>query len=252
MIARLHHHKTGERDLHIYVPPSYEQSRQQRYPVVYVHDQGELVMGCFNTLEHLFLSRQLPELIFVGIGTENRIDDYTPWPAEALMESAPSFGGKGRDYLQELTEQIKPEIDARYRTLVEREHTALLGCSLGGLISVYAAYEYADRFGNIGAISASFWYEGMLDFIQTRSLPPLQPKLYSYVGLLEGVYKTNLQKNMVPNTMAVHEHWKKQGWAKERLKLEVHPQGTHDHHFFIQQFLSALHWFFGGRETVIA
>src|SRR5690606_33980603 len=151
----------------------------------------------------------------------NRNDEYTPWPAKALIESAPSFGGKGRDYLRELVEWVKPEVDAKYRTLKSSDHTALLGCSFGGLISVYAAYERPDVFGFIGAISASFWYEGMLGFIRSHSLPDPQPKLYSYVGLLEGVYKTNLQKNMVPNTMAIHEHWQAKGWATERLKLTV-------------------------------
>lgn len=249
MNARLHRHQVGGRELHVYLPPSYSSS-SRRYPVVYIHDFGDIVQSCFNTLEHRQVTGRLPELIFVGIGTANRNDDYTPWPADSLIKSASPFRGKGSSYLRELVETIKPEIDGFYRTLHQPEHTALLGCSLGGLISVYAAYEYPGVFGQVAAISASFWYEGMLEYIRSRPLPSPQPKLFSYVGLLEGVYKTNLQKTMVPHTMAVHKHWQDKGWGKGLLKLEVNPDGTHDSLFFLHNFLAALDWFFAGEEAV--
>lgn len=67
-------------------------------------------------------------------------------------------GGRGPDYARFLSEELKPYIDATYRTLPEREQTAVLGSSLGGLISLYLGRFAGDMFGNVGAMSPSLWW----------------------------------------------------------------------------------------------
>jgi predicted alpha/beta superfamily hydrolase len=45
---------------------------------------------------------------------------------------------------------LKPYVDANYRTLPQRDYTAIAGSSMGGLISFYAGMKYQDAFSKIG------------------------------------------------------------------------------------------------------
>ncbi|THF84546.1 alpha/beta hydrolase [Cohnella fermenti] len=249
-MIRSRKHTAAGRELLVYVPPSYENSAEARYPVVYVHDGGELFHACFNQIEHRFRQGSLPELIVVGVVSPNRNRDYTPWPAESLVPGYPPFLGEGRAYVDELADVVKPFIDASYRTKPEAEQTAAIGGSFGGLISLFAGYWRSDAFGRLGLLSASFWYEGVLDYV--REHPPLDEKLkvYMSVGDCEGIYKANAQLNMVPYTRQAYKAWTgKTGSGSERLRFEVTPGGTHDLHCMAQHFPEALEWLFGERPV---
>ncbi|MBW4082230.1 alpha/beta hydrolase [Paenibacillus sp. S150] len=232
------------RRLMIYLPRSYG-TEGRKYPVVYLQDEGSVMRQTTNYLEHLSITGELPELIFVGIATPDRNHEYTPWPRAAATPGSPDFGGGGSGYLKELVEVIKPYIDRHYATLPGRADTGLIGYSLGGLISMYAYYLYPDIFGRIGLLSASFWYEGMLEYMRTRVATPCGPQLYMYVGELEGLYKTNVQKQMVPSTRKAHRLLKEQGLSEQVLRFDTDRQGTHDSVFFSRQLPAALKWLFG-------
>ena len=63
---------------------------------------------------------------------------------------------------QEITQrlrELKPAVDRMLRTMPGREHTAILGSSLGGLISAYAGVKRPDTFGLVGAMSPSTWWD---------------------------------------------------------------------------------------------
>ena len=47
-----------------------------------------------------YLSDLSQSVILVGLIPENRLDDFTPWKADALKEGAPDFGGKVDQYHQ--------------------------------------------------------------------------------------------------------------------------------------------------------
>ena len=55
---------------------------------------------------------------------------------------------------------MKAFIDGRYRTLPDRRHTAVIGASMGGLISLSMAREHHKRFSLCGAVSPSLWWGG--------------------------------------------------------------------------------------------
>lgn len=230
-----------ERELILYLPPSYEES-DRSYPVAYVHDEGDLFTDCLNYLDHLFAAGQLDEVILVGIFSKNRNREYTPWPAKPLVENSPPFGGDGRVYVDEIVDVIKAYIDREYRTLAEPEHTAIVGGSFGGLISMFAGYWRPETFGRIGMLSASLWYEGVMDYITQQGPLPAGLKVYMSIGQLEGVYKKNAQKNMFPNNVEAHRYWSEQGVTPGRLHLAVDPDGTHDPIFMAKRFPDALQW----------
>lgn len=236
------------RELVIYLPPSYE-AENRRFPVVYLQDEGNVMKHTLNYLEHLFNTKQLPELIFVGIKPHDRNHDYTPWPALAVMTGAASFGGGGQNYLNELVQHIKPFVDTKYLSLSEPEHTGIIGYSLGGLISLYACYQYPEVFGRIGLLSASFWYEGMIEYMRTEPIERSGHRIYMYVGALEGLYKHNIQKGMVEQTHKAFAVLQDQGFNETEMKFEFDSNGTHDNVFFSQRFPVALRWLFGAEAS---
>jgi predicted alpha/beta superfamily hydrolase len=233
----------GGRGILVYLPPSYAEG-ESRYPVLYVHDGGYLFEDCANWLQHLIAIGSIPEVIYIGIETDNRNDEYTPWPAKALMEGRPDFGGKSPEYIAFLADRLKPYIDNRYRTLRAPEHTGIIGASFGGLVSMHAAYLRPDVFGAVGSLSGSYWYEGYLDYMREQPQPPPVRKLFMSVGDCEGIYKHNIQKLMVPNTIKARDLLLEQGFPAQGLKFVIDEGATHDSVFFIKQFPKAIRWFF--------
>ncbi|GIV97159.1 MAG: hypothetical protein KatS3mg057_1816 [Herpetosiphonaceae bacterium] len=174
----------NRRDLLVYLPPSYSQGTQ-RYPVIYMHDGQNLFDRATSyagewevdeTMESL--SHEGLEAIIVGIPNagKRRIDEYTPF------RDRRHGGGSGEDYLAFVIETIKPMIDGDFRTKPEREHTAIIGSSLGGLISLYAFFRFPAVFGLVGALSPALWFadQAMLRYLQVS--PPVPGKMYIDAG----------------------------------------------------------------------
>lgn len=153
------------RSLSIYMPPSYNNS-VRNYPVIYVQDGGSLFHSVLSELEELFSFGLVEEVMIVGIEPMDRLDEYTPWFSPSISSAFPPFKGEGREYLTFISQNIKPYIDRHFRTKTDRQHTGMMGASLGGLISVYAMYEFADYFSKFGIISPSLWYPNILSFVQ--------------------------------------------------------------------------------------
>ena len=106
---------------------------------------------------------QLPGAILVGIwNSPLRLREYLPGKpllspdGSALRaEFVREAGGDPLSdaYLRFLIEELKPFVDATYRTLPESAHTSIMGSSMGGLISLYALTEYPQIFGGAGCLS---------------------------------------------------------------------------------------------------
>ncbi|MEO3947822.1 alpha/beta hydrolase-fold protein [Gorillibacterium sp. CAU 1737] len=231
------------RRLTVYLPPTYALS-ERAYPVVYVQDGGKLMGACYRYMERLFREEKAEEVIVVGVHSDCRNDEYTPWPTEAVTAGRPSFGGRGRAYLDELADSIKPWIDSAYRTLTGPEHTGLMGGSLGGLISLFGAYWRPDTFGRFGLLSASLWYENVLESLLEWPAPDAGQAFYVSVGNREGMGKENQQRNMVPTTLAMCREWRAKGVSPKALHLEIVDGATHDFVFMARQLPEALAWLF--------
>jgi pimeloyl-ACP methyl ester carboxylesterase len=66
-----------------------------------------------------------------------------------LLQGKPSSDA----YLRFIVEELKPYIDAHFQTRPERDHTFIMGSSMGGMISIYAICEYPEVFGGAAALS---------------------------------------------------------------------------------------------------
>ncbi|MGH9329210.1 MAG: alpha/beta hydrolase [Vicinamibacterales bacterium] len=177
----------NRRDVDVYLPPSYADARD-RYPVLYMQDGQNLCdpatafAGTWYLLDVLAdLARGGLDLIVVGVhhrGRE-RITEYGPYPDRRCGP------GKGDRYLQFLTSTLKPRIDRRFRTSRGRDATAILGSSMGGLISLYAFFKHAGVFGAAGAMSPALWYGDRRIFDAIGGARP-QGRIYLDMGTEEG------------------------------------------------------------------
>ncbi len=163
----------GARDVDVWLPPSYGRDPARRYPVLYMHDGQNLFDPALGytgvdwdidgAMTRLIERGAVREAIVVGIwNTPLRFVEYmpkAPAPAGPVVAGvdAPPMGGaedlRSDDYLRFLVEELKPFIDQRYRTRPGRDDTAIMGSSMGGLISLYAVATHPEVFGGAGAVS---------------------------------------------------------------------------------------------------
>lgn len=238
------HEKVQGRELAVYLPASYSSDLERRYPVVYVQDDGELIMQTYNELQHLTRTGQLPELLLIGVSTPCRNDEYTPWPADPLAAGYPGFGGKAKAYINELADICKPWIDGKYRTFPDAKNTAVAGGSLGGLVSLFAGLWRPDTFGRLGLLSASLWYEGVNSYLEELRPGFDGQRVYMSVGDAEGIYKQSIQRTMLESTLAAQRRWAADGLSADRFRFQLDAGGTHDVHYMAMNFPKALCWLF--------
>lgn len=168
----------------LYLPESYN-STQTYYPVIYVN--GEIPIA--EIIEEVKKARTSTEFLLLSIQPMKWNDDFTPWSAPAFRKGEEAPAGRADEYIRRLTREIKPFIDANYRTKPEPEHSVLLGYSLGGLAALYSIYRM-DRFGVIGSLSGSLWYDNFCEFMEQNQ--PLRKDLKVYLSLGK---KESLSKN---------------------------------------------------------
>lgn len=168
------------RNISLWLPPEFDENK--KYAVLYMHD-GQMLFdsgttwnkqewGVDETVSRLMGKNRIEDVIVVGIWNSDtgRHADYFPQkPFESLPQAFQDslitkaqrygesrlFDGDVRsdDYLKFMVNELKPYIDENYPTLPGKEHTYVMGSSMGGLISVYAICEYPEVFGGAACLS---------------------------------------------------------------------------------------------------
>lgn len=144
----------NKRTVLVWLPPSYNNNSSKRYPVLYLHDgQNVFTSGLSlsgeewkldETVTALIAEQKIEEIIMVAVyHGENRTAEYSP-------------KHQGNDYGEFLIHTVKPWIDTEYRTKSEKEYTAILGSSMGGIISFHLGWEYSNVFSMVGCLSPAF------------------------------------------------------------------------------------------------
>lgn len=231
-----------KRRIWVYLPPDYHSS-QKNYPVIYMHDGQNLFDNATafagewqvdETLNQLFSEGDFGAIV---IGIENggwrRLDEYSPWYNEQL-----EAGGEGEKYVDFIANTLKPYIDGTFRTLPQREYTGIIGSSMGGLISHYAAVEHQEVFGKIGVLSPSFWFSNKVYNHATTSGKHASFKYYLSAGNEEG-------SEMVSGVNKMNVTLQQMGFGSGELRKTLIPNGTHTEAFWANEFASAYKWLFG-------
>lgn len=240
----------------VYLPRDYRSS-DARYPVLYAHDGQNLFTNATSfagewqldeNIEALQAAGLLDGIIVVGIyNTAMRMWDYTP--TLISNEFVANQGGNLSNYAKFIVEELKPYIDATYRTLPGRENTGVMGSSLGGLASFYILGMYPDVFSKAAAISPSFWWDNVrvTNDMQSLTFPP-DVKIYIDGGWMEGADESS----MVAWMRAVYKRLLARGLKDiDNLYYYEDPAGQHNEQNWARRGKMPLLYLFGHFQPVV-
>ncbi len=176
-----------KRDIAVYLPKFYKAGKN--YPVLYMHDGQNLFdfkkskkkkyWNIDKISDRLTKEEIIEEIIIVGINsTKKRDEEYSDTKT-------------GNNYLKFIVNELKPFIDEKYRTKKDRENTAIMGSSLGGLISFLAVWKHHKIFSKAACLSASFYFQKEKMIKKVNSYKGKKKNIHLYIDhgedqILEG------------------------------------------------------------------
>lgn len=255
----------NERDIYILLPPGYHAS-EAKYPVLYMNDGQNIFSTVGNwhkkwnvdiVMQRLYEERAVPEMIIVGITHLcKREYEFTP-TYDALVEN----GGGSQKYLQFITDELKPFLEKKYRILGDRANTAIMGSSLGGILTLEAARTRFDAFSKFGALSSSFWWDFgiMLEYARNWNMAASKDvKLWIDMGLQEGggsyLIDDTLKEIYNPVNFCrvfVNILMKKGYSLNENLKYVEDPNGIHDEICWGRRFYDIMKFLFASSSSSV-
>jgi len=189
------------RTVDIWVPSDYKKSR--KYSVIYMHD-GQMLFDATTTwnkqewriddvITKLSSENKIENVIVVGIWNIPNLRHMDLFPKKTLnyltkeqhdlvIEKAKKFGYSftfdavnSDNYLKFIVKELKPFVDTNFSVYTDANHTAIMGSSMGGLISMYAICEYPKVFGK--AVCLSTHWIGFREFENN----PIPESFFSYM-----------------------------------------------------------------------
>lgn len=184
------------RHVEIWLPPGYDANPTNRYDVIYMHDGQNLFdpriantgvdWGVDEAVVRGVNAGKIRPLMVVGVWcTSQRLREYSP-------------GQLGKNYARFLIEELMPQVNQKFRTRTGPEHTAVMGSSMGGLISFWLCWKHPEVFGGGGCLSSALmWHDRFLSpeakdepwlvkEIAVGAKFPRGPRLYFDYGTREG------------------------------------------------------------------
>jgi enterochelin esterase-like enzyme len=255
-------HLDRKRHVVIWLPPGYEANAAQRYRVIYMHDGQNLFdpriantgtdWGVDEAMMRLAGRGAIEPAIVVGAwSTDLRRLEYAPTkvlaelqPPALRQEVEAEFGGAtlADAYIRFLAEELKPRVDAAFRTRPGPEDTALMGSSMGGLISLYGLAERPDVFGAAACLSMHWpmaivqkriveggevWRTALIPayqrYLQAAGFSPQRQRLWADHGTV------NLDSLYAPYQEAIAPVFAARGFVEgKNLALRVYPGTDHN------------------------
>ena len=157
---------------------------------------------------------QVPEGVsLVNIGVDLWEENFSPWYAPRVFAKGPNFGDGAQKTLDTLINQVVPWAES---DLTEPPaYRVLVGYSLAGLFSLWAGVSQqvargcqhdataphvdapATTFQRVGAVSGSFWFPGLLDYVD-------QQLSGGAVGLTHAYLSLGDREARTPNPQIMH------------------------------------------------
>ncbi len=220
MKGTIEHFCIGENTVTVYCPPNFH---KVRLPVLYLNQSHASDWDSWlPSLERSMIKEQCQKAYLVTLEPTSWGKDFSPWPAKGLHEGDAPFEGCADARIHLLTDVVKPEIDSRFSTLPDPASTGIFGYSLGGLAAIYAPL-ISPCFGRIGALSASLWYEGFMDYLRTHDF--LSPaKVYLSLGSKEEKTRHPLMCT-IGDCYRETEQLLKSRLGESSVQFDLHPGG---------------------------
>ncbi|WP_299709283.1 alpha/beta hydrolase-fold protein [uncultured Tenacibaculum sp.] len=170
-----------DRPVDVWLPKDY--TKTKKYNVLYMHD-GQMLFDSTQTWNKqeweidewatkLLKEDKIKDFIIVGIHNIPNIRwqdlfpqkayDFIAEETKATLKSisgSKNFKLNGDNYLKFIVKELKPFIDKNYSVYTDKDHTFIMGSSMGGLMSMYAISEYPSVFGGAACLS-THWVGAM-------------------------------------------------------------------------------------------
>ncbi len=231
---------TYSRDVVVWLPPSYEKMKSARYPVLYMHDGQNIVDPATSFIgydwhmdevtDSLIRNGSIREIIIVGISNSQ---DRTPEYSDTEL---------GRSYASFVVHTLKPMIDSTYRTRPDAANTAVMGSSMGGLISFLFAWWYPDVFSMAGCLSSAFLvdHNKILREVREYAGPRKNIRLYLDCGTVD------LDARLLPGSEEMAVILEERGYKKGfDYDFYVDHGATHNERAWAARAWRPLTFFFG-------
>jgi predicted alpha/beta superfamily hydrolase len=242
---------TGERSVHVWLPPGYARHPRNRYPVLYLHDgqnvfdpETAFVRGqhwqAAESANALVKEGQVDPLVIVAIDNagEARIDEYTPTRSAQI-----SRGGDADRYAQMMLAELLPFVAARYRVRAGPRYTALGGSSLGGLLTLYVGMRHPEVFGKLAIMSPSLWWDDRA-ILRMMASYPMRPR--PRIWLDTGTEEASTPRASTLDARALRRILSRQGWRNGRNLMYYEDQGGgHNEGAWAHRFPMMLRFLFG-------
>lgn len=235
----------------IYLPPGYARGHK-RYRVIYMQDGQNVFDAATSGFGEWGVDESLdalrgqgdPGAIVVAVdhGGEHRLDEYDPWTNS--VDPKKYGGGEGDAYVDFLVHDLKPWIDARYRTCPDARHTAVMGSSMGGLISLYAALKYPEVFGEAGVFSPATWL--VWDKISAYAARPHDHRFPQRFYFVSGAHESADPGGPAEDQRRLVRILATAGTPPTALSEHAPADGKHNEKFWRREFPAAYRWMFRG------
>ena len=243
--VKYHRQLSGEglnhkRDIIVWLPPSYQKNTKKHYPVLYMHDGQNLFdpstaftgydWRVDEVADSLIALKRIEEIIIVGVyNSPDRLPEY-------------SDSDLGTAYLNFVINVVKPLIDSTYRTKPGKEHTGIIGSSLGGLSSLLFVWRRSDVFGMAGCLSPSFWYDDEKTLKEIREFSGHKKNIKIYLDC------GGREKELISGYKRMVEILKSKGYKKGKdLDYTLETKGTHSEYYWAQRVWRPLVFMYGRR-----
>jgi predicted alpha/beta superfamily hydrolase len=235
----------NSRHITVYLPPGYDEKDDRRYPVLYMQDGQNLFdaerafvpgqhWAVQDAADRAIGERTASPMIIVGVDHSGvgRLEEYTP-----VRDAKHSGGGRASDYARFIAEELKPAIDARFRTLTDPANTAISGSSLGGLMSLYAIFTRPDLFGRAAAMSPSVWWGDRAILQTVDAYDGAPPRLWVDIGGREGM-------EALRDARALRDRLAKKGWSDETFEYYEDRRADHSERAWAKRVRLVLEFLF--------
>ncbi len=186
----------------IWLPESYETSKDKTYPVIYQLDGEGSLNTSIETVRGQSVSGDLEEVIIVGVynyGAKSRWFDFTPTKADKFTQTlevtARDFPtGGSEQFYAFIVSELMPKINTEYRT--DNKKNVLYGHSLGGLFCLSTLQKESSPFTHYLISSPSIWWNDREIFENPLPKRAFEPVVYLTVGEMEQI-PTNLPAEII-------------------------------------------------------
>lgn len=170
----------------------------ERVPTIYL----PVVMGNGSEVYDRWQELDCPPFTLVAIGGLDWNRELSPWACDGAVRDSESFGGQASEFLDELLNQIVPQVESSLPC--PPSWRGIAGYSLAGLFSLWSLWQ-TDAFDRAASASGSLWFPGFIDYAHEHAMAVTPDSAYLSLGKKETKTPNRMMRHVLDDTRAMEE-----------------------------------------------